>query len=85
MVKGVHEGYAKTLDIVGTGYRAQLKGKIICENSDTGGAHFVISLPLDLRPEADARGASEKAAGTDTQGAKKTQEPAAAGKQTSAS
>lgn len=62
-----------------------LKGRIICENSDTGGAHFVISLPLDLRPEADARGASEKAAGTDTQGAKKTQEPAAAGKQTSAS
>ena len=29
MVKGVHEGYAKTLDIVGTGYRAQLKGKSI--------------------------------------------------------
>ena len=27
MVKGVHEGYAKTLDIVGTGYRAQAKGK----------------------------------------------------------
>jgi large subunit ribosomal protein L6 len=28
-VKGVHEGYAKTLDIVGTGYRAQMKGKSI--------------------------------------------------------
>ena len=27
MVKGVHEGYAKTLQIVGTGYRATLKGK----------------------------------------------------------
>ena len=27
MVKGVHEGYAKTLEIVGTGYRAQMKGK----------------------------------------------------------
>ena len=27
MVKGVHEGYAKSLDIVGTGYRAQMKGK----------------------------------------------------------
>ena len=27
MVKGVHEGYAKTLDIIGTGYRAQAKGK----------------------------------------------------------
>ncbi|MDB7591191.1 50S ribosomal protein L6, partial [Bifidobacterium adolescentis] len=26
-VKGVHEGYAKTLEIVGTGYRAQMKGK----------------------------------------------------------
>ena len=27
MVKGVHDGYAKTLDIIGTGYRAQAKGK----------------------------------------------------------
>lgn len=29
MVKGVHEGYSKKLEIVGTGYRAQLKGKSI--------------------------------------------------------
>lgn len=29
MVKGVHDGYSKTLDIVGTGYRAVLKGKSI--------------------------------------------------------
>ncbi|OZG63669.1 50S ribosomal protein L6 [Bifidobacterium hapali] len=29
MVKGVHDGYAKTLQIVGTGYRATLKGKSI--------------------------------------------------------
>ena len=27
MVKGVHEGYAKTLQIVGTGYRAVAKGQ----------------------------------------------------------
>lgn len=27
MVKGVHEGYSKTLEIVGTGYRAVMKGK----------------------------------------------------------
>ena len=27
MVKGVHEGYTKTLDIVGTGYRAVAKGQ----------------------------------------------------------
>ncbi|WP_300765977.1 50S ribosomal protein L6 [uncultured Bifidobacterium sp.] len=27
MVQGVHQGYTKSLDIVGTGYRAQLKGK----------------------------------------------------------
>ena len=27
MVKGVHEGYTKALDIVGTGYRAVAKGK----------------------------------------------------------
>lgn len=27
MIKGVHEGFSKTLDIIGTGYRAQMKGK----------------------------------------------------------
>ncbi|MCO6558799.1 MAG: 50S ribosomal protein L6 [Bifidobacterium sp.] len=27
MVQGVHDGFSKTLDIVGTGYRAQMKGK----------------------------------------------------------
>lgn len=27
IVKGVSEGYSKSLDIVGTGYRAQMKGK----------------------------------------------------------
>ncbi|MDF7663454.1 50S ribosomal protein L6 [Bifidobacterium sp. ESL0763] len=27
MVQGVHEGFTKTLEIVGTGYRAQMKGK----------------------------------------------------------
>ncbi|NMM97125.1 MULTISPECIES: 50S ribosomal protein L6 [Bifidobacterium] len=27
MVKGVHDGYSKTLEIVGTGYRAVAKGK----------------------------------------------------------
>ena len=27
MVKGVHDGYSKTLEIVGTGYRVQQKGK----------------------------------------------------------
>ncbi|KFF30684.1 50S ribosomal protein L6 [Bifidobacterium bombi] len=27
LVKGVHEGYVKNLEIVGTGYRAQMKGK----------------------------------------------------------
>ena len=36
MVKGVHEGYAKTLEIVGTGYRAQMKGK---------GIEFSLELP----------------------------------------
>lgn len=29
IVKGVHEGYVKNLEIVGTGYRAQMKGKSI--------------------------------------------------------
>ena len=27
MVKGVHDGYSKTLEIVGTGYRAVAKGQ----------------------------------------------------------
>ncbi|KFI72242.1 50S ribosomal protein L6 [Bifidobacterium minimum] len=29
MVQGVHQGYTKSLDIIGTGYRAQLKGKSV--------------------------------------------------------
>ena len=36
MVKGVHEGYAKTLEIVGTGYRAQMKGKAITVEPPAG-------------------------------------------------
>ena len=33
MVKGVHEGYAKTLEIVGTGYRAQMKARALSSPS----------------------------------------------------
>lgn len=32
MVVGVHEGYAKTLELVGVGYRAQLQGKKLVMN-----------------------------------------------------
>src|SRR3989344_909017 len=29
MVRGVHEGYAKELEIIGVGYKAQLNGKVL--------------------------------------------------------
>ena len=29
MIKGVHEGFKKTLEIVGTGYRANMDGKVL--------------------------------------------------------
>ncbi len=45
MVKGVTEGYTKTLEIVGVGYRADAKGKGITIN--IGFSHPVIYVPAD--------------------------------------
>jgi len=45
-----------------------LNGRIICENADTGGAHFVISLPLENRPDGpgtDGTKGSASGGGTD--------------------
>ena len=44
MVKGVNEGYQKTLDLVGVGYRAQLQGKKLVMN-------LGFSHPVEVEPE----------------------------------
>lgn len=41
MVRGVNEGYVKELEIIGVGYKAQLKGKILS-------LHLGFSNPVDL-------------------------------------
>ena len=43
MVDGVTEGYSKTLEIVGVGYRAELKGKALLLN--IGFSHPIYFLP----------------------------------------
>ncbi|NQV04880.1 MAG: 50S ribosomal protein L6 [Candidatus Omnitrophica bacterium] len=43
MVKGVSEGYTKSLEIIGVGYRAQMQGKVI--NLQLGFSHPV-SYPI---------------------------------------
>ena len=44
MIEGVHNGYSKELEIVGLGYRAQLKGKKLVLN--IGYSH-----PVEIEPE----------------------------------
>lgn len=41
MVQGVHQGYAKELEIIGVGYKAQIKGKTLS-------LHIGFSNPVDL-------------------------------------
>jgi large subunit ribosomal protein L6 len=51
MVKGVTEGYKKELDIIGTGYKAIMKGSIL--NLSMGFSHPVeITVPKDLKVSA---------------------------------
>ncbi len=45
MVTGVTEGYSKTLEIVGVGYRAELKGKNLLLN--VGYSHPIYFMPPD--------------------------------------
>jgi large subunit ribosomal protein L6 len=45
MVKGVTQGYARTLEIVGVGYRADAKGKGITLN--IGYSHPIVYQPLE--------------------------------------
>ena len=57
MVVGVHEGYTKTLQLVGTGYRAELKGTTI--NLALGFSHpIAFPLPKGIKCEipGDSKG-----------------------------
>ncbi len=45
MVAGVHEGYSKTLEIIGVGYRAEMKGPILEVN--VGYSHPIYLRPAD--------------------------------------
>jgi large subunit ribosomal protein L6 len=57
MVTGVAEGYTKTLQLVGTGYRAELKGQIL--NLSLGFSHpIAFPLPAGIKCEipADSKG-----------------------------
>ena len=57
MVTGVAEGYTKTLQLVGTGYRAEVKGQIL--NLSLGFSHpIAFALPQGVKCEipADSKG-----------------------------
>ena len=57
MVKGASEGYTKTLELVGTGYRAEIKGNVV--HMAVGLSHPVIyPLPGDIKATvpADSKG-----------------------------
>jgi large subunit ribosomal protein L6 len=57
MVKGVSEGYTKTLELVGTGYRAELKGTVL--HLALGLSHPVVyPLPASIKAQipADSKG-----------------------------
>jgi large subunit ribosomal protein L6 len=57
MVKGVAEGYTRTLQLVGTGYRAELKGQVL--NLALGFSHpIAFPLPKGVKCEipADSKG-----------------------------
>jgi large subunit ribosomal protein L6 len=56
MVVGVHEGYTKTLQLVGTGYRAELKGTTI--NLALGFSH-PIAFPLPQGVKCEIPGDSK--------------------------
>ncbi|TFH42033.1 MAG: 50S ribosomal protein L6 [Lysobacterales bacterium] len=64
MVVGVTEGYSKTLEIRGTGYRAELQGKTLVLN--LGFSHPVILEPLEgLEFEANPRASTVTVKGYD--------------------
>ncbi len=57
MVKGVSEGYTKGLQLVGTGYRAEVKGaKLILNVGYSHQIHFEIPAGLKIDIPADSKG-----------------------------
>jgi len=66
MVKGATDGYAKTLELRGTGYRAEMKGTTL--NMSLGFSHPVIfPLPAGIKCEipADSKGTIVHLSGAD--------------------
>jgi large subunit ribosomal protein L6 len=66
MVTGVSEGYTKTLQLVGTGYRAEVKGQTV--NLSLGFSHPIsFSLPQGIKCEvpADSKGTIVVLTGSD--------------------
>jgi large subunit ribosomal protein L6 len=66
MVKGVSEGYAKSLELVGTGYRAELKGRTL--HLALGFSHPVtFDLPGDIQAviPTDSKGTLINLTGSD--------------------
>jgi large subunit ribosomal protein L6 len=66
MVTGVADGYKKTLQLVGTGYRAELKGQVI--NLSLGFSHpIAFPLPQGIKCEipADSKGTIVVLTGSD--------------------
>jgi large subunit ribosomal protein L6 len=66
MVKGVAEGYTKTLELRGTGYRAEVKGSTL--NLSLGFSHPVVfPLPAGIKCEvpADSKGTIMNLSGAD--------------------
>ena len=66
MVKGVADGYSKTLELRGTGYRAEMKGTTL--NMALGFSHpIVFPLPQGIKAEipADSKGTILNLSGAD--------------------
>src|SRR5881394_292907 len=66
MVKGTAEGYTKTLELRGTGYRAEMKGTTL--NMALGFSHpIVFPLPQGIKAEipADSKGTILNLSGAD--------------------
>lgn len=54
MVKGVSDGYQKELEIIGVGYKAQLKGKVLVLN--LGHSHPInFDIPADIEIAQDEK------------------------------
>ena len=80
MVKGVQDGFTKTLDIVGTGYRAQLKGKSI--EFSLGYSHTItvnppagIEFELPNANQVIVKGTDKQAVGQVAANIRKLREP----------